>query len=444
MILTIAIPVAMQNFLVFLTQMLDTVMLGELGDIPLTASSLGTQIFNVYSLFIFGLAGGSAVLTAQYWGKGELEPIKMVMAIVIRLVTYVGIILSTVVLLFPRQIMGIFSSDLSVLNAGEEYLRYIGCMYFFFGVSNSITMLLRSVEKVKIAVIANASGLVSNALFNYMLIFGNFGAPRLEVKGAAIATVCAKIIEFIIVLTYLFRIEKRLHFRIRDLLLKNRLLSQDMRKYCSPVVINEVAWSMGIAMQSVLFGHVSTLAVSANAIISVIQQMATIIIFGVANATAVIIGKTIGENKLELAAQRGHTMKWFAIIMGVCCALLILSCRNIMVDFYNVSEETKILAKQMLTITAFVVFFISNSGVSIVGILRGSGDTRFSMFVEIVTLWGVAVPLGFLSGMVFDLPIVVIYAVFKSDELLKTFICWWRIRGSHWIRSVTREEVEIS
>lgn len=444
MILTIAIPVAMQNFLVFLTQMLDTVMLGELGDIPLTASSLGTQIFNVYSLFIFGLAGGSAVLTAQYWGKGELEPIKMVMAIVIRLVTYVGIILSTVVLLFPRQIMGIFSSDLSVLNAGEEYLRYIGCMYFFFGVSNSITMLLRSVEKVKIAVIANASGLVSNALLNYMLIFGNFGAPRLEVKGAAIATVCAKIIEFIIVLTYLFRIEKRLHFRIRDLLLKNRLLSQDMRKYCSPVVINEVAWSMGIAMQSVLFGHVSTLAVSANAIISVIQQMATIIIFGVANATAVIIGKTIGENKLELAAQRGHTMKWFAIIMGVCCALLILSCRNIMVDFYNVSEETKILAKQMLTITAFVVFFISNSGVSIVGILRGSGDTRFSMFVEIVTLWGVAVPLGFLSGMVFDLPIVVIYAVFKSDELLKTFICWWRIRGSHWIRSVTREEVEIS
>lgn len=444
MILTIAIPVAMQNFLVFLTQMLDTVMLGELGDIPLTASSLGTQIFNVYSLFIFGLAGGSAVLTAQYWGKGELEPIKMVMAIVIRLVTYVGIILSTVVLLFPRQIMGIFSSDLSVLNAGEEYLRYIGCMYFFFGVSNSITMLLRSVEKVKIAVIANASGLVSNALLNYMLIFGNFGAPRLEVKGAAIATVCAKIIEFIIVLTYLFRIEKRLHFRIRDLLLKNRLLSQDMRKYCSPVVINEVAWSMGIAMQSVLFGHVSTLAVSANAIISVIQQMATIIIFGVANATAVIIGKTIGENKLELAAQRGHTMKWFAIIMGVCCALLILSCRNIMVDFYNVSEETKILAKQMLTITAFVVFFISNSGISIVGILRGSGDTRFSMFVEIVTLWGVAVPLGFLSGMVFDLPIVVIYAVFKSDELLKTFICWWRIRGSHWIRSVTREEVEIS
>ena len=424
--------------------MLDTVMLGVLGDIPLTASSLGTQIFNVYSLFIFGLAGGSAVLTAQYWGKGELEPIKMVMAIVIRLVTYVGIILSTVVLLFPRQIMGIFSSDLSVLNAGEEYLRYIGCMYFFFGVSNSITMLLRSVEKVKIAVIANASGLVSNALLNYMLIFGNFGAPRLEVKGAAIATVCAKIIEFIIVLTYLFRIEKRLHFRIRDLLLKNRLLSQDMRKYCSPVVINEVAWSMGIAMQSVLFGHVSTLAVSANAIISVIQQMATIIIFGVANATAVIIGKTIGENKLELAAQRGHTMKWFAIIMGVCCALLILSCRNIMVDFYNVSEETKILAKQMLTITAFVVFFISNSGVSIVGILRGSGDTRFSMFVEIVTLWGVAVPLGFLSGMVFDLPIVVIYAVFKSDELLKTFICWWRIRGSHWIRSVTREEVEIS
>ncbi len=441
MIVTIAIPVALQNLLVFLTQILDTIMLGELGDVPLTASSLGTQIFNVYSLFIFGLAGGSAVLTAQYWGKKELQPIKIIIATVTRLVTVVGLILSVIVLVFPAQVMMIFSNDPEVIAAGEEYLRYVGYMYFFFGVSNSLTMLLRSVEKVRIAVVANAVSLVTNGFFNYMLIFGKFGAPRLEIKGAAIATTIAKVVEFLIVVIYVFFIEDRLKFRPKDLMLKSKVLSMDLRKYCTPVAVNEVVWSMGIAMQSVLFGRVSTLAVSANAIIGVIQQMATIVIFGVANATAVIIGKTIGEGDLDLAERRGKTMKYFAVIMGICSAAVILLCRDVMVDFYNVSAETKVLAKEMLLITAIVVFFVSNCGVSIVGILRGSGDTRFCMLIEIITLWGVAVPLGFVAGLALKLPVLVIYAVFKSDEMLKTFICWYRIRGSRWVRSVTRDEI---
>ncbi len=441
MVVTIAIPVALQNLITFLTQMLDTLMLGELGDVPLTASSLGTQIFNVYSLFIYGLAGGSAVLTAQYWGKKDLQPVKVIVATVVRLATAVGVLLTAAALLFPRQLMMIFSSDPAVLDAGVDYLRYVGWMYFFFGVSNSLTTLLRSVEKVRVAVIANCAGLVTNGFLNYVLIFGKFGAPRMEVKGAALATTIAKIVEFLIVIIYVFFAERRLRFRFTDLLLRNRSLSADLRRYCTPVVVNEVAWSMGIAMQSVLFGHMSTLAVSANAIISVIQQLATLVIFGVANATAVIIGKTIGEGKVELAARRGRTMKYFAIVMGVFAALLIVLSRDMMVDFYNVSAETKALAKQMLYLTAVVVFFISNSGVSIVGILRGSGDTRFCMFTEIVTLWGVAVPLGFLAGMALGAPVIVVYALFKSDEMIKTFVCWWRVRGSGWVRSVTRDSL---
>ncbi len=438
MIVTIAIPIACQNMLVFLTQMLDTIMLGELGDVPLTASSLANQVFNVYSLFIFGIAGGAAVLTAQYWGKKEMEPIKIVMGTVLRLVAVTGVVLSAVVLLFPRQIMMIFTPDKAVIEAGVEYMRIIGFMYFFFGMSNTLISLLRSIEMVKVAVIANATSLVVNGFLNYVLIFGKFGAPRMEIKGAALATLIAKLAELCIVLIYVFIADKKLKLRFSELFQKDALLTQDLKRYCTPVVINEVAWSLGIAMQSLLFGWMSTTAVSANTIIGVVQQLATLFIFGVANATAVIIGKTIGEGDMELAQSRGRKMKVFAILMGIVSAVIIILFRDLMVDFYNVSEETKALAKQMLWITALIVFFISNSGVSIVGILRGGGDTKFSMMLEIVSLWLVAVPLGFIAGIVLKLPVLVVYFLFKSDEIVKTFVCWKRIAGDKWLRNVTR------
>ncbi len=438
MIFSIAIPIALQNLLVFLTQMLDTIMLGELGDVPLTASSLANQVFFVYSLFIYGLAGGAAVLTSQYWGKREIKPIKTIVATVVRLVVLVGILLSLIVFLFPRQIMMIFTKDTAVIEAGIEYLSIIFIMYLFFGLSSMITTLFRSVEVVKIAVMSNIVSLITNGFLNYVFIFGKFGAPRMEIRGAALATVIAKIAEITIVLIYVFFVDKKLKFRLKDIFANDKLLNKDLLKYCSPVVINELAWSLGITMQSVLFGRISTNAVSANTIIGVVQQLATLVIFGVANASAVIIGKTIGEGKLELAEQRGKTIKTLSILMGIVGGIVILLSRNVMVDFYNVSVETKELAKQMLVITAFVIFFVSNSGVGIVGILRGGGDTKFSLWLEIISLWLVSVPLGFLAGMVFKLPVVVVYALFKSDEAVKSVVCWIRISGTKWIRDVTR------
>lgn len=443
MIISIALPIALQNLLVFLTQMLDTIMLGELGDVQLTASSLANQVFFVYSLFIYGLSGGGAVLTAQYWGKRDIRPIKIIIAIIVRLVIIVGIILSLTVYLFPKQIMMIFTNDVEVIKSGIEYLKIICIMYLFFGLSSMLTTLFRSVEVVKIAVISNIISLIINGFLNYVFIFGKFGVPRMEIKGAAIATVIAKVSEITIVLIYVFVVDKKLKFTIKDMFAKDKILNKDLIKYCAPVVINELAWSLGITMQSVLFGRISTSAVSANTIIGVVQQLATLVIFGVANASAIIIGKTIGEGKLKLAQQRGKTITILSMLMGLLGAIVIIIFRNVMVDFYNVSEETKQLAKQMLIVTAFVVFFVSNGGVGIVGILRGGGDTKFSLWLEVISLWLVSAPLGFIAGMVFKLPVVVVYALFKSDEVVKSIMCWIRIAGTKWIREVTREKDDV-
>lgn len=439
LLLSIAVPIALQNLLVFLTQMLDTIMLGELGDVPLAASSLANQVFFVFSLFTLGLAGGASVLTAQYWGKRDMEPIKAIIATVLRLVMGVSVVLSALVLIFPSFIMRIFTADTAVIEAGVEYLRIIGFMYFFFGVSNTLICLLRSIEMVRVAVLANGTSLLVNGFLNWVLIFGKLGAPRMEMRGAALATLIAKIAELSIVCVFVFIIDKKLKFRLSDLKKKNRLLNADLRKYCTPVVLNELAWSLGIALQSLLFGRISTLAVSANTIINVVQQLATIFIFGVANAGAVLIGKTIGEGNLSLARQRGNKIKWIAVGMGALGALLIFAMRNVAVDFYNVDPATKELAKQMLVVTAVTVFFISNSGICIVGVLRGGGDTKFSLLIEILALWCVSVPLGFLGGLVLRLPVVAVYALFKSDEILKTVVCHIRLLGGKWVRNVTRE-----
>lgn len=442
LLMTIALPLALQNLLGTLTQMADTIMLGELGDVQLTASSLANQIFFVFSLFLFGMGGGTAILTSQYWGKKEISPIKTVMATAIRIVMVVGVTLTVLILLFPRQVMDVFSNDEAVIDAAVEYLSVGAFTYAIFGISNILTMLFRSVEIVKLAVFANITTLLVNISLNYVLIFGNFGAPRLELIGAAYATLIARIIELIVVVIFVFVVEKEIHFRFKDLWLKNKQLSADMKKYCTPVIVNELMWATGITLQTVLFGNLSTTAVAANSIIGVIQNLATMVIFGVANAAAIIIGKTIGEGKIELAKQRGRALEVFALILGVFGALVVLLCRDVMVDFYNVEEATKILAKEMLYITAIVIFFMSTSAVCIVGILRGGGDTKYSLFADLVSLWLFSVPLGYLAGLYFGAPILVVYILFKSDELVKAILCWVRLIGDKWLSVVTRDTIE--
>lgn len=438
MLICIGMPIAVQNLLTSLTQMMDTIMLGELGDIPLTASSLANQFFFIFSLFIFGMCGGGSILTAQYWGKKELEPIKTIMAMVLRVVVAVGVVSMIGILVFPERVMGIYTSDPTVIAEGVKYLKIVAPIYVFFGISCTITTLFRSVEVVRLAVVSNLMTLCVNVTLNYMLIFGKCGMPALGLEGAAYATLIARFMELLVVIIYVVFIEKELRFTPKVLLRRDQALAVDLRRYCLPVVTNELIWSVGISMQTALFGHLSTLAVSANTIISVVQNLSTLVIFGVANAACVIIGKTIGEGDIKLAEARGKSIQIFAVMLGVVSALTILLCRDFMVDFYNVEEATKILAKEMLLVAAVIVLFISYGGTCIIGILRGGGDAKFSLLIEIIALWGVSVPLGYIAGLWLQLPIVVVFALFKSDEIVKVIFCFFRLRKDKWINEVTR------
>lgn len=443
-IFAIAIPIALQNFISFAVNMMDTVMLGKADGtgIFLSAASLGNQPFFILSMIAFGLAGAATVLSAQYWGKQEVKTIRIIFSIVLKLCFVASVVFGVAVIAFPEQIMKLYSSSPEIIAAGADYLRIVGIAYIFSGISITMICSLRCVELVKISVVVNLISFFTNVFLNYCLIFGNLGFPRLGIKGAAIATVIARIVEFIIVFIYVLFIDKRLKFRFKDIFLFNKEIAKDLFKFGGPVFANEVLWSLGTTVQAAILGHITYAngdPVAANSIASTVMQFATIIIFGVANAAAVVVGKAIGENDIEKAKRSAKRIRIMSLIVGFVAMCTIFLLKPLALSFYDVPETTRALASDFLTVTAFIVFFISFSATSIMGILRGAGDTRFCLWAEMGALWVAATPLAFIAAYVLQLPVVLVLILMRIDEPLKSLICFIRMKGNKWIKSVTRE-----
>lgn len=445
MMLAITIPVAIQNFIIFSVSMMDTLMLGHVGSAQLSACAQANQPAFIFQLLVFGLASGGCVLTAQYWGKGDVEKVKSVIGIVLRIAICASILLTVCVLVFPRQIMLFYlnnktQEDKYILSEAVKYLRIVGFSYFFFGISFAISGILRSVEIVKISVFASLVSCITNIFFNWVFIFGNLGAPTMGIRGAALGTLIARIFEFILIIVYVAVIDKKIKFSIKYIIKRDSVLIKDFLKYSFPVVANELAWGAAISMQAAILGKLSNQILAANSISMVLQQLATIVSMGIANAGAVIVGKRIGQGELQGAKKDGALLMNWSIVIGLIGMALVLFLRKPFVSLYSeVDVETKLLASKQMIITSVVVFLATLNSCSIVGVLRGAGDTKFAMKLEMITLWLIALPAGLISGFVIKAPILVTYAFLKIDELIKAFIAFARTKKEKAYRTVTRE-----
>ncbi len=444
MLVAICVPIALQNLITQATSILDSLMLGAADNTGtlLSASSLANNPFFILSLICFGLASGSSILSAQYWGKNDLSAIRTVVSMIVKVGALVGLLFGAAVVLFPEAVMRIFSGDDAIVAAGAEYLRILGFSYVFFAFGNTLLCSLRGIGIVKIAVVVNLSSLVVNAGLNWILIFGKFGFPALGIRGAAIATLIARLVEFLVTVVYVFGIDKTLRLRVRHLLLFNRPLARDLLRYCTPVVINEIMWSMAISTQAAILGHITYSAgdpVAANTIATMIYQLASIVMLGIANAAAVVVGRAIGERREDEARTRADTLKLLSVLIGVATFGVILLIRPLVVSLYDLPADTIALAEKLIFVLAVVAVFASVSSVSIVGILRGAGDTRFCLITELVLLWIVAIPLAIAAALA-HLPVPLVLLVMKIDEPLKTVVCFLRMRTDRWLNSVTRED----
>lgn len=443
-VMAITIPIAMQNFISVALSMMDTVMLGRADEVGilLSASSLANQPFFLLNVITFGISGAATVLISQYWGKRDMVSIRRILSMVIKIAFLFSVAAGLVVLLFPEKVLGLYSNNEQIIESGVKYLKIIGFAYFVYGVTNTTICAIRSVEIVKISVVVNIVSFFTNVFLNWVLIFGNLGAPAMGIEGAAIATLIARIAEFIIISVYILAIDKRICFRLKNLLDFNKLLFKDLVKHGAPIALVEVLWSFGITVQAAVLGHIDYASgdpVAANAIMSVVQQLSTIVIFGVSNAAAVLVGKAIGENNPEEAFLRAHTFKYIFVAVGILACFVILIMKDIAVSFYTVPPETKDLAKQLMVVMAFQSVFIAISNGALVGTLRGAGDTKFCLWADMVTIWGVSVPLAFVSAFVLKLPVPFVLLCMKADELIKTVACWIRMSGKKWLNSVTRD-----
>lgn len=438
MLLMIAIPIALQNLVTVMVSMMDTLMIGQLGEIQLSATSIANQLWFMLMICCFGIAGGANVLLAQYWGKGDLPVMRRIQAITFKVTFAISLLFVLVSQAFPQQFMGIFTPDPETIALGASYLRIVGWSYPLYALANAAIMMLRSVGTVNISVIVYLVSLIVNTCVNYVLIFGHFGAPRMEIRGAAVGTALSRCFEFGITMVFLLSKEKKIRFSLKDLLPNNRDLYRKYIVQSVPVIGNEAMWGIGASMVAVVIGRMGTNFVAANSIYTVLNQLVTVLIFGVGNAALTIVGNTIGTGNYELAKQRALTLYILGAGIGILAGGLTLGLGPVLIRFYqNLTPETVEILEKIILVGAVIVFFQALAVVGMVGVLRAGGDSRFVFICEASFLWGVAVPLGFLTGLVLGWPAPVVFFILKSDEVLKTMVSTVRILRFRWLRDIT-------
>lgn len=438
LLITISVPIALQNLVDFGLNMMDTVMLGRLGEKVISASAIANQPYFIFTVFLFGLASGASVLTAQYWGKGDTGAISRILSISMKAAVLCSLLFGLVVVVFPAQVMGLYTSDMQVIAYGTQFLRIIGYSYILSAISQTYLYILRSVENVTLPLTLNFIAFVVNIALNWVLIFGKFGIKPMGIRGSATATLCARALTLVLTCVYAFCFDKKLQIKLKEFLNIDRVLLGDFIRYSAPVVINETLWALGSSMQSVIVGHISSEAVAANSIAGVLQRLSTVAIIGISNFTAIAVGKQIGAGNVEKARNYAAAMLRLSVAVGLCSFLLILFLRDPFLALYDVGEKTQRYTYEIMTVFAFQAFFACFNYTCVIGVLRGGGDSRFALLVDVVTMWTVAIPVGAVAGLILKWPLPVVFVLLTIDEPIKIFIGFSRFKSGKWLRNVTR------
>lgn len=432
----VAVPIALQSMITIGVNMLDTIMLGSLGETALSASSLANQFINIYQIAYMGLGMGASVLVSRFWGMKDGRSIKKTITIMFRLCILVGLIFTVLTILLPGPIMRIYTPDPEIIEKGVEYFRWSIPTYLLLGLSLTATIVIRSVKAVKVPLICSVFSFFANLFFNWVFIFGNLGAPRMEVAGAALGTVLARIIEFTAIMIYFLVLDKKIRYQIKDLFLDCHDLVAEYIRISIPVIISDSLLALGNSAIAMIMGRIGAAFVAANSITVVTQQLTTVLTQGISQAGCIITGHTLGEGKREQAQREGYQFLAFGVMVGIVASGIILIINEPMVSMYNITSETREIALQLMDAVALILIFQSANSILTKGVLRGGGDTKFLMVADILFLWIASVPLGILAGLYLKLPAFWIYFFMKIDQIIKSIWCVFRLRSGKWIKVI--------
>lgn len=433
----IAIPVILQNLITIGVNMVDTIMLGSYGEIQLSGSSLANEFINVFQILCMGMGGGAAVLTAQYWGAEDISSLKKVITIMLRFCLAIAMAFTVASLAFPGAIMRLFTPDQAIIEKGALYLRISAYAYVFFGVTQVMSIVLKSTRQMKVPLIVSIAAFFANIFFNWVFIFGNLGAPEMQIEGAALGTLIARVLEFACMAFYVFFRDERIRYRLRDMFVSCKSHTAIYFRYSLPVICSDGLLAVGNSVVAVIGGHIGAAFVSANAIISQIVRMSTVLNQGISQASSTITGNTLGAGDMDAAFSQGKIMLRMSLLAGILAGGIILLVSPPIIRQYNITEETVAVAYQLMYAVAVMVVFQALQSVTTKGILRGGGDTMFLVVADVVFLWCVSIPLGYLTGIVLGMPPFWVYVALKIDYLLKSLLCIHRFYSKRWMRCVT-------
>ncbi|WP_352418346.1 MATE family efflux transporter [Proteiniborus sp.] len=433
----IALPITLQNLIMSSVNMVDTLMITQLGDANIAAVGLANQVFFFFSLILFGVNSGSSIFVAQFWGKKDVKNIRRILGLALLICGTISIIFTIGALFVPELLMRIFTDEKDVVEIGVQYLRVIAISYLATAVSFTFNTALRSVGQAKVPMFVSMVALVINTVFNYFLIFGKFGFPEMGAAGAALATLIARVVEMILILYITYNTRNALAAKLHELIDISKDFVVKYFKTAAPVIINEFFWSLGTVMYSVAYARIGKEATSAVQIANTIQNIFLVLSRGMSNACAVMIGNEIGAGNKEKSIAYARTFiiigPALGIILGV---ILFTSTPLIMTLFNNVSAQVYDYTTKILMVISITMSIKIINGLLVVGIFRSGGDTRFSMFLEMGSVWLVGVPMAFFGALVLKVPVYWVLALVSLEEVVKAAIGIPRLLSNKWVRNV--------
>jgi putative MATE family efflux protein len=433
----LAVPIMLQNLISSFVNMVDTVMIGRLGTTEIAAVGLGNQVFFLFNMVLFGICSGGAIFTAQFWGKKDLQGIRKNAGLCLLLDTAVALLFTILALTIPERIIGVYSGDADVIKQGALYLRALAPSYIPFGISFVFVLTLRSIEKVRLAMVSTLIALTINMSLNWVFIFGAGPVPAMGVKGAALATVIARIVEMIILVIVSYRRKYQMAGTLKEYTAFNWAFITRFLVITGPVIFNEFIWALGISVQNVIFARTGTDAIAAFNITNTFSQLTWVVFIGLGNGVAVLIGKKIGEGAENIARDYAGKISVFAPLLAGAVAMVLYPLSKLLPLIFNVNQYVLDYISVMFIILCCSYPFRAFNMTVIVGVCRAGGDTIFCVLFEMLFMWGYSLPLGALVAFAVHAPVWLIYLCLCSEDIFKMLCGLWRLRSGKWLHNVT-------
>jgi len=434
--LTLALPVAFQQLISAGLNMIDVLMVGQLGETSVAALGLANQIFFLLILFLFGITSGMSIFTAQFWGKGDTEEIRHVLGICLTIAVSVAALVSLAAIAVPDKLMGFYTEDVAVIKLGSDYLRIVGLSYVFTAITVSYIAVLRSITQVTLTVSVAVLALALKTIIAYLFIFGVGGLPALGVRGAALGTCVGWVFQAILLLVLVYVRKTPLAANPLSFFRFERSFLFKVLKTSMPAAINEILWSFGITTYNAVYARIGTDAIAAININATIEELMFVLFIGLGNACSVMVGNKIGAGGKDVAFEYGRRFTILGVMAALVAGAIVFTMRETVISLYQISPSAAQDLRGLMLVYSLSSWLRIFNFMLFIGALRAGGDTRYAMFMELFSVWMIGVPCALLGGFVLHLPVYGVYAMVLLEEAVKAIVIFRRFISRKWIHDL--------